>query len=101
MRTKIFISVHGPRGGYCLACERQLILIGDIDRAVREMGPASNQIKEGERPTLSYKVVRPLWIKLQNDQINQLDALNVEDQRSRADNAGLVREGGQNLNFLS
>jgi Rrf2 family iron-sulfur cluster assembly transcriptional regulator len=99
VREKILIGVRGPRGGYRLARERRRISIGDIVRVVRDMEAGNYKIEDAPGSALGHKVVRPLWLELQGELIERLDAMSVDDLCGRADEAGIVSEGRQNLDF--
>ena len=99
VREKILIGVRGPRGGYRLARERRRISIGDIVRVVRDMEAGNYKIEDAPGSALGQKVVRPLWLELQGELIERLDAMSVDDLCGRADEAGIVSEGRQNLDF--
>ena len=99
VREKILIGVRGPRGGYRLARERRRISIGDIVRVVRDMEAGNYKIEDAPSSALGHKVVRPLWLELQGELIERLDAMSVDDLCGRADEAGIVSEGRQNLDF--
>ena len=99
VRKKILIGVRGPRGGYRLARERRSISIGDIVRVVLDMKAGNFKIENAPGSALGHKVVRPLWLELQGELIERLDALSVDDLCGRADKAGIVSEGRQNLDF--
>jgi len=99
VRKKILIGVRGPRGGYRLARERRRISIGDIVRVVLDMKAGNFKIENAPGSALGHKVVRPLWLELQGELIERLDALSVDDLCGRADKAGIVSEGRQNLDF--
>ncbi len=99
VRNGILIGVRGPRGGYRLARERRRIIIGDIVRVVREMESNNHLSEDTPGSELGHKVVRPLWLELRKELMTLLDNLTVDDLCSRADQAGVVSEGRQNLDF--
>jgi len=99
VREGLLIGVRGPRGGYRLARERRRISVGDIVRVVREMETGANLIEDAPGSALGHEVVRPLWQELQNELMQRLDALSVDDLCNRADKAGIISEGLQNLDF--
>ena len=99
VREKILIGVRGPHGGYRLARERRRISIGDIVRGVRDLEAGNYTIEDAPGSALGHKVVRPLWLELQGELIERLDAMSVDDLCRRADEAGIVSEGRQNLDF--
>ena len=99
VRKDILTGVRGPRGGYRLARERRRISIGDIVRGVSEMEANSYRIEDAPGSALGHDVVRPLWLELQSELLQRLDKLSVDDLCDRADQAGIVSEGRQNLDF--
>ncbi|MBC8340015.1 MAG: Rrf2 family transcriptional regulator [Rhodospirillales bacterium] len=99
VRKGILIGVRGPRGGYRLARERRRISIADIVQVVRGMEANSYKIEEAPGSALGHKVVRPLWLELQGDLMERLDSMTVDDLCDRAEIAGIVSEGRQNLDF--
>ncbi|MDA1090802.1 MAG: Rrf2 family transcriptional regulator [Proteobacteria bacterium] len=99
VRNGLLIGVRGPRGGYRLARERRRITVGDIVRVVSEMESNNQMIEDTPGSELGHKVVRPLWLDLRNELMQRLDKLNVDDLCSSADQAGIISEGRQNLDF--
>ena len=99
VRKDILTGVRGPRGGYRLARERRRISIGDIVRVVSEMEANSYRIEDAPGSALGHEVVRPLWLELQSELLQRLDKLSVDELCDRADQAGIVSEGRQNLDF--
>lgn len=63
------------------------------------MEAGNYKIEDAPGSALGHKVVRPLWLELQGELIERLDALSVDDLCGRADKAGIVSEGRQNLDF--
>lgn len=99
VRDGILLGVRGPKGGYRLAKERRRITIGDIVRVVRKMETKKQAEDDSEGSELGIAVVRPLWAELQDGLMTHLDATSVDDLCNRADLAGIVSEGRQNLDF--
>ena len=99
VRNGLLIGVRGPRGGYRLARERRRITIGDIVRVVSEMESNNQLIEDTPGSELGHKVVRPLWLDLRNEMMARLDKMSVDDLCSHADQAGIISEGRQNLDF--
>jgi len=99
VRDGILLGVRGPKGGYRLAKERRRISIGDIVRVVRKMETKKQGDDETEGSELGIAVVRPLWAELQDGLMAHLDSTTVDDLCNRADQAGIVSEGRQNLDF--
>lgn len=99
VRHGILTGVRGPRGGYRLAKERRRITVGDIVRVVREVETAEDPIEEAPGSELGHKVVRPLWIELQEQLMQTLDGMTIDDLCTRADRANIKSEGRANLDF--
>jgi Rrf2 family transcriptional regulator, iron-sulfur cluster assembly transcription factor len=100
VRDGILLGVRGPKGGYRLAKERRRISVGDIVRVVRKMETNTKDGDDAEGSELGLAVVRPLWAELQDGLMTHLDATTVDDLCNRADKAGIVSEGRQNLDFI-
>lgn len=99
VREDILIGVRGPRGGYRLARERRRISIGDIVRAVRKMETSDDPLQDTEGSELGLKVVRPLWLELQQEVMEHLDRVSIDELCQKADEGGIVSEGRKNLDF--
>lgn len=99
VRENILVGVRGPRGGYRLARERRRITVGEIVRIVRKMETAEDPLNAQAGSELGHKVVRPLWSEMQETLMVQLDDVSIDDLCSRADKAGLISEGRENLDF--
>jgi Rrf2 family protein len=90
VRHGILIGIRGPSGGYRLARERRRISLGDIVRTVRALETAEDPISDPAGSELGHKVVRPLWLELQEEMMQRLDALTLEDLCGRAHRAGIL-----------
>ncbi|SCA56991.1 putative transcriptional regulator [Candidatus Terasakiella magnetica] len=99
VREGILVGVRGPRGGYRLARERRRITVGEIVRIVRKMETAEDPLNDPAGSELGHKVVRPVWMEMQETLMLQLDEVSIDDLCTRANQAGLVSEGRQNLDF--
>ena len=99
VREDILIGVRGPRGGYRLARERRRISIGDIVRAVRKMETADDPLIDSKGSDLGVKVVRPLWLEMQQEVMNQLDNVSIDEMCNRAHKVGIESEGRKSLDF--
>lgn len=99
VRQGVLIGVRGPRGGYRLARERRRISIGDIVRVVRDMETSDDPIQDAVGSELGIKVVRPMWIGLQDGVMKELDSITIDDLCDNASEAGVVSEGRTNLDF--
>lgn len=100
VRDDILIGVRGPRGGYRLAKERRRIKVGDIVRSVRAMETGEDPLESGKGSDLGQKVVRPLWMSIQDEIMARLDATTVDQLCQNADSAGIESEGRKNLDFI-
>src|SRR6266851_4912830 len=97
VRHRILIGIRGPSGGYRLARERRRVSVGDIVRTVRELGSAEDPISDPAGSALGHQVVRPLWVELEHEMMQRLDALTLEDLCTRAHRAGIegrIAQGG-------
>lgn len=99
VRAKILSGVRGPRGGYNLARERRRITVGEIIRIVRAMELSGDPLADEAGSELAVKVIRPLWLDLQNEVMARLDELTIDDLCNDANKRGVVSEGRQNLDF--
>ncbi|HSK39026.1 MAG TPA: Rrf2 family transcriptional regulator [Arenibaculum sp.] len=99
VRTGILSGVRGPRGGYRLARERRRITIGEIVRVVRAMETASDPFEEPTGSDLGHKVVRPMWLQLQEDCMVRLDHTTIEDLCIEANKAGVESESQAKIDF--
>ena len=97
VRARILVGIRGPSGGYRLARERRRVTIGDIVRTVRGLETVEDPIEAGAGSELGARVLRPLWLELQDETMKKLDQLTLEDLCGRAHRAGIagrIAEGG-------
>ena len=99
VRADILAGVRGPKGGYRLARERRRISVGDISRVVRAMETAANPIEDPAGSPLGHKVVRPLWLELEDEVMNRLNSISIEDLCLRAHGARVDSEANRKLDF--
>jgi Rrf2 family transcriptional regulator, iron-sulfur cluster assembly transcription factor len=99
VRHGILAGVRGPRGDYRLARERRRITIGEIVRIVRSMETATDPIEEPTGSILGHKVVRPMWLQLQDECMSRLDETTIEDLCLRANQAGIESESHSKIDF--
>ena len=99
VRAGVLAGVRGPRGGYRLARERRRITIGEIVRIVRAMETAADPVEDPAGSVLGHKVVRPLWVELQEDCMTRLDGITIEDMCLRASQAGVESESQSKIDF--
>jgi Rrf2 family protein len=92
VRDGVLQGVRGPRGGYRLARERRRITIGEIVRVVRKLESGEDPIESDGGAELGHKVVRPLWLELQDELMARLDQVTIEDLCLRAHKAGVAGE---------
>ncbi|MBT3658150.1 MAG: Rrf2 family transcriptional regulator [Rhodospirillaceae bacterium] len=99
VRSGILVGVRGPRGGYRLARERRRINVGDIVRVVHASDGPDGEDPEIAGSELGLKVVQPLWLEMQETIMQRLDETSIDDLCGEADNAGILSEGRQTLDF--
>jgi Rrf2 family iron-sulfur cluster assembly transcriptional regulator len=99
VRHGVLKGVRGPRGGYRLARERRLISIGDIVRVVRDIEAGDDTLGDLGLSQLGIKVVRPMWVKLQANIMDDLDNISIDDLCDNAAKANIISEGLTNLDF--
>jgi Rrf2 family protein len=99
VRAGILAGVRGPRGGYRLARERRRISVGDVVRVVRGMETAPDPLEEPTGSELGHRVVRPLWLQLQESMMAELDRTTVEDLCLKANQAGIDSEARSRIDF--
>jgi Rrf2 family iron-sulfur cluster assembly transcriptional regulator len=92
VRDGVLLGVRGPRGGYRLARERRRITVGEIVRVVRSLEHGEDPIEGEGGAELGHKVVRPLWLELQEELMQRLDSITIEDLCLRAHKAGVAGE---------
>lgn len=99
VRTGILAGVRGPHGGYRLARERRRITVGEIVRVVRAMEAAADPIEDPAGSVLGHKVVRPVWIELQEFCMDRLDGISIEDLCLKARESGVESETEERIDF--
>ena len=99
VKGNILTGVRGPRGGYQLARERRRISVGEIVRIVTDIeteNVVENTLTDSE---ISEKVLNPMWGKIQNTILEQLDKITIEDLCIKANERGIQSEGRQTLDY--
>lgn len=96
-RAGILSGVRGPRGGYRLGRERRRITLGEIVRLVA--GANSAEIADASGSELGQKVVRPLWMVLNDEVLARLDSLTLEDLCRNARESGIQSDAARTLDF--
>lgn len=99
VRHGILVGIRGPSGGYRLARERRRISLGDIVRTVRALETAEDPISDPAGSALGHQVVRPLWIELQEEMMQRLDALSLDDLCTRAHQSGIPGRTSEYTDF--
>ena len=89
VRAGILSGKRGPRGGYRLGRERKRITLGEVVRVVRtlEAETEPNDVSVGS--ALAHEVVWPMWERLREDMMLQLDGISIEDLCRQADTKGI------------
>ncbi len=90
VRAGILAGKRGPRGGYRLGRDMNLITLGEVVRVVRklEVETEPNDLSVGS--PLAHEVVWPMWEKLRDDMMTQLDTITIEELCQRARAKGLA-----------
>ena len=99
VKANILTGVRGPRGGYQLARERRRISVGEIVCIVTDLeteNAVENILTDSE---ISGKVLNPMWGKIQNTTLEQLDKITIEDLCIKANERGIQSEGRQTLDY--
>lgn len=85
----ILSGQRGPRGGYRLARDGDLIRLGDIIRVVRELEGTPDPLAEPIGSALGQHIVRPIWREMQDEMMERLDVITVAELCRRAEAEGL------------
>ena len=99
VRAGVLSGVRGPRGGYRLARERRRITLGEIVRVVQAIEGADNPLESEAGAELGRRVVRPLWLELQDEVMGRLDGITIDELCSRAHRAGIPGDYAARLDF--
>ena len=99
VRAGVLAGVRGPRGGYRLARERRRISLGEIVRVVRSLDGGEDPLEEDAGAELGRRVVRPLWLELQDEVMRRLDNITIEDLCLRAHRVGVAGDYAARLDF--
>ena len=91
VRAGILSGKRGPRGGYRLGRERKQITLGEVVRVVRQLEAETEPSDPSVGSPLAHQVVWPMWEKLRDDMMSQLDTITIEDLCQRARAKGLDR----------
>lgn len=94
VRAGILNGKRGPRGGYRLGRERWRITLGEIVSVVRRLEVETEPSDPSVGSPLAHEVVWPMWERLRDQMMTQLDAITIEDlcQQARAKGVGAKSE---------
>jgi Rrf2 family transcriptional regulator, iron-sulfur cluster assembly transcription factor len=99
VRAGVLAGVRGPRGGYRLARERRRITLGEIVRVVHSLDAGDDPLEADAGAELGRRVVRPLWLELQDEVMGRLDGITIEDLCLRAHTVGVPGDYAARLDF--
>lgn len=99
VKANILTGVRGPRGGYQLARERRRISVGEIVCIVTDLETENAVEINLTDSEISGKVLNPMWGKIQNTILEQLDKITIEDLCIKANERGIQSEGRQTLDY--
>lgn len=85
---------RGPRGGYRLARNKNSIAVGEIIRIVRQLEGTPDPLLLPEGSDIGQKVVRPIWMDMQQEMMGRFDAMTIEELCLRAIKARIPSEAG-------
>ena len=88
-RAGTLAGKRGPRGGYRLGRDRASITLGEVVRVVRNLEVETEPSDPSIGSPLAHEVVWPLWEKLREEMMAQLDNVTIEDLCQQARSKGL------------
>jgi Rrf2 family transcriptional regulator, iron-sulfur cluster assembly transcription factor len=91
VRAGILSGKRGPRGGYRLGRDQNLITLGEVVRVVRRLEAETEPNDLAIGSPLAHEVVWPMWEKLRADMMAQLDNITISDLRQKVQDMGLDR----------
>ncbi|MDP1837480.1 MAG: Rrf2 family transcriptional regulator, partial [Reyranella sp.] len=89
VRAGILSGKRGPRGGYRLGRDRTQITVGEIVRVVRNLEAETEPNDPSVGSPLAHEVVWPVWEKLRDGMMAQLDGISIDDLCRQARDKGL------------
>jgi Rrf2 family protein len=92
VRAGILAGKRGPRGGYRLGREPKRISLGEVVRVVRTLEAETEPNDTSVGSALAHEVVWPMWERLREGMMTQLDAITIDDLCRQADSKGLATE---------
>ena len=99
VRNKVLLGIRGPSGGYRLARERRRISLGDIVRTLQGLETGEDPISDPAGSPLGHRIVRPLWLDLQQEMMQRLDSVTLEELCGRAHHAGIAGRASEYSDF--
>ena len=89
VRAGILSGKRGPRGGYRLGRDRTQITVGEVVRVVRNLEAETEPNDPSVGSPLAHEVVWPVWEKLRENMMAQLDGISIDDLCRQARDKGL------------
>ena len=89
VRAGILAGKRGPRGGYRLGREPTRISLGEVVRVVRTLEAETEPNDTSVGSELAHEVVWPMWERLREDMMTQLDRITIDELCRQADSKGL------------
>lgn len=89
VRAGILNGKRGPRGGYRLGRDKDAITLGEVVRVVRNLEVETEPSDPSIGSPLAHEVVWPLWEKLREEMMAQLDNITIDELCQRAHAKGL------------
>ena len=89
VRAGILSGKRGPRGGYRLGRDRTLITLGEVVRVVRNLEAETEPSDPSVGSPLAHEVVWPVWERLREGMMAQLDGISIDDLCRQARDKGL------------
>ena len=92
VRAGILAGKRGPRGGYRLGREGGRISLGEVVRVVRTLEAETEPSDTSVGSALAHEVVWPMWERLREDMMTQLDGITIDELCRQANSKGLGAE---------
>jgi Rrf2 family iron-sulfur cluster assembly transcriptional regulator len=92
VRAGVLTGQRGPKGGYRLAREPELITIAEIVKIVRTIEVAPDPLTGAPASALGHRIVRPIWMDLQTELLERLGKTTLAELVARAREAGVEGE---------
>ncbi|MGF1624303.1 MAG: RrF2 family transcriptional regulator [Alphaproteobacteria bacterium] len=90
VRAKILVGVRGPRGGYRLAREQRRITLGEITRVLADIEENDGGVDFPVTSSMAQQVIVPLWERMQEVILSELDEITIADLCEQARSSGAV-----------